>query len=100
MMLAVKNRSKTKPCRLNIRLSSDIKDKVTRAAAILGQDLTEFTVSTLGKRASEVIDSHEQIVLSEKEYKFFLNYMDKPAQKPSKYSMNALADYKRQIQNG
>lgn len=99
-MLGVKNRSRSKPSRLNIRLSSDIKDKVMRAAAILGQDLTEFTVSTLGQRASEIIESHEQILLSEKEYEFFLNYMDKPARKPSRYSMKALVEYKRQIRNG
>lgn len=96
-MLATKNKTRSKPSRLNIRISTDVKDRVARAASLLGQDLTEFTVSTLGERASEVIAKHEHIVLSDQEYQFFLELMERPARKPSKYAKKALTEYKKII---
>ena len=81
--------------RLNIRISPEIKDRVARAAHILGQDLTEFTSSTLSRHADEILDNHEQILLSESDYNFFLAELEKPATKPSDYARKAMEDYRR-----
>lgn len=94
-MESVLEKKKATNSRLNIRLSPDIKARISRAAHILGQDLTEFTASTLGRYADEIIDNHEQILLSERDYKFFIAELEKPATAPSEYSKKAMDDYRR-----
>lgn len=83
--------------RLNIRISPEIKARVERAARILGQDLTEFTSNTLNQQAQEVIESHDQILLSESDYRYFLEALNKPAGRPSRRSQEALENYNRAI---
>lgn len=95
LMATILEKSKVASSRLNVRLSPDVKARISRAAHILGQDLTEFTSSTLGRYADEIIDNHEQILLSESDYKFFIAELEKPAIKPSGYSKEAMGDYRR-----
>ncbi len=99
-MTIVKERKALDQSRLNIRLSSEIKARIARAATILDQDLTEFTVATLNEKAVEIIEKHDQVVLSPEEYKFFLDALDEPAKEPSEYSLKALEKYRRGIRNG
>lgn len=82
------------PSRLNIRIHPDIKERIQRAARILGQDLTEFTSNVLNREAKEIIDNHEQILLSEQEYDWFIEALDRPARTPSKRSLRALKEYR------
>lgn len=94
-MSMVLEKEKVTSSRLNVRLSPDVKARISRAAHILGQDLTEFTSSTLGRYADEIIDNNEQILLSESDYRFFISELEKPATKPSEYSKRATEDYCR-----
>ena len=94
-MATVLDKKKVRSSRLNIRLSPEVKTRISRAAHILGQDLTEFTASTLSRHADQIIDNHEQILLSESDYKFFVSELEKPARKPSAYSRKAMAEYRR-----
>ena len=75
-MAGVLEKEKVTSSRLNVRLSTNLKERVVRAAAILGQDLTEFAVSTLNDRAVEVIERHENFELTQAEREFFFDYMD------------------------
>src|SRR5256885_8467332 len=54
--------------RMHFRLAPEIKDRVTRAAAIAGQGLTDFAVSALSERANEILERHESVLLNRKEY--------------------------------
>jgi uncharacterized protein (DUF1778 family) len=93
-------RSRKQYSRLNVRLASEVKLKVDRAAHILGEDLTEFTSRTLSKHADEVIENHEQIILSESDYNFFITELEKPAKKPSSYSIKARDSYREIFEKG
>ena len=53
-----------KKVRLTIRLSEDHKQRVRRAAAVVGQTMNSFAVSHLVKRANEIIESGESQSLS------------------------------------
>lgn len=81
--------------RLNVRITPEIKARIQRAADLLGQDLTEFTSNTLNHHAQEIIENYEQIVLSEKDFAFFVEALERPAQKPSKRSRKALKEYRQ-----
>lgn len=94
-MPSIREKSSQSYSRLNVRISPEIKARIQRAASILGQDLTEFTSNTLNQYAQEIIENHDQILLSEKDYKFFVDALNKPARKPSERSIKALKEYKR-----
>lgn len=64
------------PSRMNFRLASEIKARVARAAALAGQDLTEFAVAALSEKADETIEKHESVFLSRSDYNFFLEVLD------------------------
>lgn len=86
--------------RLNVRLSSEIKLRIQKAAHILGQDLTEFTEDTLNSRALEVIKANSALVLEEKEYQFFLDLLAGEPAKPTKKSLEARKRYHEMISRG
>lgn len=69
--------------RLNVRLSSNVKMRIARAAHILDQDLTEFAVSTLNDRAVEVLEKHEAFELSESQRQAFFDILDGVSPKPT-----------------
>jgi len=99
-MLTTKGKTKRSESRLNVRLSTNLKERVVRAAAILGQDLTEFAASTLNDRAVEVIERHENFELTQAERQFFFDYMDgkiktKPSARPRRVAKEYLKGKKR-----
>jgi uncharacterized protein (DUF1778 family) len=85
--------------RMNFRLDPDIKARVTRAAAISGQGLTDFAVSALSERADEILERHDSLLLNAKDYDFFLKSLDN-SRKPSQRSQAAAARYRRGRRKG
>ena len=85
--------------RMHFRLSPDIKERVTRAAAITGQGLTDFAVSALSQRADEILERHESVVLDRKDYQFFLSSLDN-SKRPSRQARAAAARYRRGRRKG
>jgi uncharacterized protein (DUF1778 family) len=85
--------------RMHFRLAPEIKDRVTRAAAIAGQGLTDFAVAALSARADEILDRHETVLLSRKDYHFFLTSLD-TGKTPSRRSRAAAARYRRGRRKG
>src|SRR5436190_22220894 len=69
--------------RMHFRLDPKIKARVARAAAITGQGLTDFAVSTLSEKADQIVSRHDTILLTSDEYSLFLNALEDDCQ-PSK----------------
>jgi uncharacterized protein (DUF1778 family) len=85
--------------RMHFRLDPKIKARVARAAAITGQGLTDFAVSTLSEKADQILARHDTILLSSDEYSFFLKALDDDP-KPSKRSRAAAKRYRRGRRKG
>ena len=87
--------------RLNFRLALDIKERVARAAALTGQDLTEFAVAALNEKAGEVIERHDHLLLGSKDYEFFLDILSATeVSKPSDRSLKTAETYRRGKRKG
>src|SRR5437868_14037551 len=97
-MSAAKDAS-VKKARMNFRLDAEIKERVARAAAITGQELTDFAVSTLSLRADEIIEKHTNLTLNSSDYDFFLASLNDD-KKPSKRSRNAAERYRKGRRKG
>ena len=85
--------------RMHFRLDPKIKARVARAAAITGQGLTNFAVSTLSEKADEILQRHDSIVLTSDEHSFFLSALADD-RKPSKRSRAAAKRYRRGRRKG
>ncbi len=80
--------------RLSCRVSARIKSRAEEAAAILGQSITDFTEAALADKAQTVLEQHERIVLSERDFARFVASIESPA--PATENLKtALADYER-----
>lgn len=62
--------------RLNIRLSTEIKERIEKAAIVSGLSLTDFTVANLSQAADEVLERHHQRKLSNRDRDIFLTMLD------------------------
>lgn len=79
--------------RLHLHLDPKIKARIARAAAITGEGLTDFAVSTLSEKADQGIARHDTILLVSDEYNFFLKALDDD-RKPSKRSRGPAKRYR------
>lgn len=70
--------------RLNIRLSTEIKERIEKAAIVSGVSLTDFTITNLSQVADEVLDSHRTRKLSNRDRDIFLTMLDDDVEKPNK----------------
>ena len=61
--------------RLNFRLRGELKDTIERAAAELGQTVSEFAVATLVREAREVIEMSQRTDLSNRDRDIFLKIL-------------------------
>lgn len=86
--------------RMNFRLDPEIKARVVRAAAITGQDLTDFAVSAINEKANEVLERHDTITLDSREYNFFLGALEDNSKAPSRRSRAAARRYRRGRRKG
>lgn len=87
--------------RMNFRLAPVIKERITRAAALSGQDLTEFAVITLSEKAEQIIERHDQILLGSKDHEFFLKALsEENVREPSKRSRAAAERYRQGTRKG
>jgi len=84
---------------LNFRLDPEIKARVVRAAAITGQEVTDFAVSTLNDKATEIIERHANLTLNSEDFDFFLKALT-DNRKPSERSRNAAQRYRQGRRKG
>jgi uncharacterized protein (DUF1778 family) len=67
--------------RIDLRVSTDLKTLLSRAAAYSGMSLSSFLVSVASDRAKEVVAQHETLTLSSRDWDAFLTALDQ-ADKP------------------
>jgi uncharacterized protein (DUF1778 family) len=80
--------------RLNVRLRSDIKERIERAAYVSGQSVSNFAVSTLAQAADEILKTRETIVLADADRDFFLALLDAD-DPPTEKELAAAARYNK-----
>ncbi|MGI8686915.1 MAG: DUF1778 domain-containing protein [Acidimicrobiales bacterium] len=66
--------------RLNFRLTDDQERALRRAAALTGQTVTGFVLSTAVEHAHELLERANHIELSAADFKRFVADLDKPAE--------------------
>jgi uncharacterized protein (DUF1778 family) len=78
--------------RVDFRLSSQAKAVIEEAAALTGQSLSDFAVSTLLEKATQILDAKSLRSLSERDARIFLSVLD--AEQPNQALREAAAWYK------
>jgi len=69
----------TKDDRLAVRVTARQKETIERAAAVLGRNVTEFTVQALTERAEEVLTDRHTFGVSQEAWDEFIARLDSPA---------------------
>ena len=82
--------------RLDVRLAASHKQLIEQAARLMGQTVSTFTVSTLIREASEVVDCFGALRLSEKDSDLFLSALDNPG-KPNASLRKAARNHAKQV---
>jgi Uncharacterized protein conserved in bacteria len=78
--------------RLSCRVSKRIKNQAEKAAALLGQSITDFTESALAEKAEATLERHERIMLSDRDFARFVALLENPPA-PTQDLKDAVADY-------
>lgn len=68
-----------KTARMEQRTKAHVKERIQRAAALLGVDETTFVNSVAYERARKTIEDHERTVLAPEDRAEFLALIDAPA---------------------
>jgi uncharacterized protein (DUF1778 family) len=69
----------TKNDRIELRLTSEQKSEIERAAAIAGTSITDFSVPLLVKQATEIIRHERELRISKRAWDAFNCILDAPA---------------------
>ncbi len=72
--------------RLEARIPADLKDLCARAAAVRGQTLTDFVVSTVTEAARRVIREDDLLELSQRDQQAFAAALQRPPLPSAKLS--------------
>ena len=80
--------------RLSCRVTARIKRQAEEAASLLGQSITDFTEAALAEKAQAVLEKHERLVLSERDFARFVELIENPSP-PTQGLRDAMADYRR-----
>ena len=79
--------------RLSCRVSARIKHQAEEAATLLGQSITDFTESALADKAQAVLEQHQRITLSQRDFDSFVAAIERPEQ-PTSALRAAIADFR------
>ena len=85
----------TNHARINVRLSSDLKQTIEEAAAALGQTVSDFTISTIVREARQVIEQAQSTRLSNRDRDLFLAALEATETKPNAALKAAARRYKK-----
>lgn len=83
--------------RLNVRLPAGLKRTIEDAAALLGQTVNDFAVSTLVHTARQVVRDQRVTVLTQRDWELFTAIIDDTSAKPNKAMLAAAKRYKRRV---
>ena len=80
--------------RLSCRVNSRVKQQAEQAASLTGQSLTDFTETALAEKAQSVLERHERIILSQRDFARFVELIENPPP-PAQELRAAIADYRQ-----
>ncbi len=83
--------------RLNLRLTAEQKRAIERAAALSGQSLTDFVLSTIARQSRRVIRDWEVIRLADRDRDLFLAALDRTDARPLSGMQRADARHKKAL---
>ena len=86
----------TTTARINVRISSELKETIEDAAAALGQSVSEFTISTVVREARLVLQESQVTRLSNRDRDVFLQMLDDVDRKPNAALKAAANRYRKQ----
>ena len=86
----------TTTARINVRISSELKETIEDAAAALGQSVNEFTISTVVREARLVLQESQVTRLSNRDRDVFLKMLDDVNRKPNAALKAAASRYRKQ----
>lgn len=85
--------SKLKGSRIDLRVTQEQKELLERAAALKGVSLSAYTLFYVLPAAKQEVDSHERLVLSNRDRDLFMSVMENPPQLKGKLK-SAIRKYK------
>lgn len=94
MALASTNGRRTE--RLEARVPAELKDVFVRAAALRGQSLTDFIVSTVAEAAQQVVREQDILELTRRDQVAFANALVRPPA-PSAKLRSAARSYRKRV---
>ncbi|MCC8366105.1 DUF1778 domain-containing protein [Xenorhabdus sp. PB61.4] len=77
--------------RISLRISTDAKSLLARAAAIQQTNLTDFVVSNVLPIAKKVVEDEERVHLTERDSKLVMELLDNPPEPNAKLLAAAFA---------
>lgn len=83
--------------RINVRISSELKQTIEEAAAALGQTVSDFTISTVVREARQVIQDAQFTRLSNRDRDSFLAALDASNAKPNDALKAAARRYRKRM---
>jgi uncharacterized protein (DUF1778 family) len=83
--------------RLNFRLPEEHKKTIEAAAALTGQTVSDYAISTLVQSARSLIEENDRTVLSNRDRDAFIKLLDAVDAKPNKALAAAARRYKKRI---
>lgn len=85
--------SKVKGSRIDLRVTQEQKELLERAAALKGVSLSAYTLFYVLPAAKQEVDSHERLVLSNRDRDLFMSVMENPPELKGKLK-SAIRNYK------
>ena len=82
--------------RLNFRLPIELKEKIERAAVVSGVTVTDFAISALVNSADNVLEKHQNRILSDRDRDIFLAMIENPPE-PNETLKKAVQEYKKRV---
>jgi uncharacterized protein (DUF1778 family) len=81
--------------RINVRLSTELKQTIEEAAAALGQSVSEFAISTVVREARQILQEAQVTRLSNRDRDRFLAALDAAEVRPNAALKTAARRYRR-----
>jgi len=84
--------------RLEARIAPDLKRRLAYAASIRGTSLTDFIITSATREATQAIEAHENLRLTERDQQVFVDALLNPP--PPRPQLRAAADrYRKRMNN-
>jgi uncharacterized protein (DUF1778 family) len=81
--------------RLNFRLAQPLKEVIEEAAAVTGQTVSDFAISTLVQAARQVVEHRDVTELTNRDRDRFIALLDDTSKRPNKALKDAAARYRK-----